>query len=190
MDELISCILSQNTSDSNSFPAFFRMKEIYPKWQQIVNAGPEKIAEIIKSAGLANQKAKAIINCLTAIKKETGDYNIDFLDNMPMKQARTWLEKLPGVGPKTSAIVLCFSFNKNAIPVDTHIFRVSKRLGFIPEKMDANKAHDHLLEVIPNEEAYNYHMLLIQHGRTICKARKPLCEKCPLTQNCLWYKNN
>src|SRR5690348_1688770 len=109
MQELISCILSQHTSDANSFPAFARLQNKYPTWQKVVDAGPEKVAEVIRSAGLANQKSKSIINCLVEIKARQDDYSIDHLGRMPLIEARNWLTSLPGVGPKTASIVLCFA---------------------------------------------------------------------------------
>ncbi len=186
MDELVSCILSQHTSDTNSFPAFHRLRAAFPTWDKIVKAGAEEIEPVIRSAGLSNQKSKAIIKVLKEIKSRNGDYHIDNLKDMTVPVARAWLESLPSVGPKTSSIVLCFSFGKNAIPVDTHIFRVSKRLGFIGQMTDANKAHDELLKSVPEKDAFRYHVLLIQHGRKVCKARNPKCAECPVYANCRW----
>lgn len=186
MDELISCILSQHTSDANSYPAFARLKQAYPDWGDMVEAGSEKIAEVVKSAGLANQKSKAIVKVLHEIKSRNGDYTIENLRQMSVTNARTWLESLPSVGPKTSSIVLCFSFAKHAIPVDTHVFRVSKRLGFISDLVNENKAHDVLLNLVSEMDAFRYHVLLIQHGRHLCKARKPLCIVCPISADCKW----
>lgn len=184
MDELVSCILSQNTTDATSFPTFFRLKEKCPEWQAVVDLGERRLAVAIKEAGLADQKARSIIGSLREIKSRAGDYNIDFLKDLPMLEARDWLTSLPGVGPKTASIVLCFSFNMGAIPVDTHIHRVSQRLGFIGERVSANKAHDDLLEIVPEKDAYRYHTLLIQHGRTTCKALRPRCSTCVLKGTC------
>ncbi len=188
MDELVSCILSQHTSDATSFPAFHRLKAACPDWQMVVDAGPERVADIVRTAGLANQKARSIISVLNEIKQRNGEYSIENLRSMPMLEARAWLQSLPGVGPKTASIVLCFSFGMNAIPVDTHIYRVSKRLGFVSETTDANKAHDLLLEVVDEEDAYRYHVLLIQHGRQVCKAQRPLCGTCELLELCPFGK--
>jgi endonuclease-3 len=184
MDELVSCILSQHTSDANSFPAFDRLKLKYPTWQQVVDAGHERVADVVRSAGLANQKAKSIVAVLNEIKARNGDYDIANVGKMPMREARAWLETLPGVGPKTASIVLCFAFGMDAIPVDTHIFRVSARLGLLPERTNEARAHDQLLDIVPPEHAFRYHMLLIQHGRTLCKARRPRCESCPVLLLC------
>ncbi len=184
MDELVSCILSQHTSDATSFPAFHRLKAAYPEWQMLVDAGAEKVADIVRTAGLANQKARSIVSVLNEIKRRNGEYSIENLRKMPMVEARAWLQSLPGVGPKTASIVLCFSFGMPAIPVDTHIYRVSKRLGFVSGTTDANKAHDTLLETVDESDAYRYHVLLIQHGRQVCKAQRPLCVACELLELC------
>jgi len=188
MQELISCILSQHTSDANSYPAFARLQVKFPTWQQVVDAGPDAVADVIRSAGLANQKAKSIIRCLVEIKERTGEYSIDHLRNMPLREAREWLTELPGVGPKTASIVLCFAMGMSAIPVDTHVYRVSWRVGLIPEEIGENKAHDILLRVVPPDLAFRFHMALIHHGRQTCKAPLPLCDKCMVTDLCRWYK--
>lgn len=187
IDELICCILSQHTSDANSFPAFYRLKETFPNWDLAVEAGQEAIANVVRSAGLANQKSKSIINCLKMIKSELGHYDLNFLGEYSLLEARKWLMRLPGVGPKTASIVLCFSLGKPAIPVDTHVFRVAHRLGLLPQKTNADKAHDILLENVPEEIAFDFHMALIEHGRRTCKAPRPLCEICVLTDICPWY---
>lgn len=188
LEELVRCILSQHTADANSFPAFDLLRETYPGWQDVVDAGPDEVAEVVRKAGLANQKARNIIKSLEEIKRRTGDHSIDHLQGLPMKEARDWLMGLPGVGPKTASIVLCFSFGMGAIPVDTHVYRVSRRLGVIPESADENKAHDLLLEIVEPEQAFRYHTALIQHGRGLCKAPVPLCAECPLHDVCPWFK--
>jgi len=188
MDELISCILSQHTSDANSFPTFTRLKEAFPEWHEVVEAGPERLADVIRKAGLANQKSKSIVACLKEIHARTGEYSLEALRQMPTLEARKWLMELPGVGPKTASIVLCFSMGRETIPVDTHIYRVSWRIGIIPEGIGEVKAHDLLLGIVPKELAFRYHIDLIQHGRTICKAPKPNCDECPITDLCQWFR--
>jgi endonuclease-3 len=188
MEELVCCILSQHTSDANSFPAFARLRAAYPTWEEVVDAGPEKIADVIRAAGLANQKSKGIIRCLQEIKKRTGDYSLEHLRSMPMLEARDWLVSLPGVGPKTASIVLCFALGMEAIPVDTHVYRVSWRIGLIPEGIGETKAHDLLLRVVPAKYAFRFHMACIHHGRATCKAPLPICAKCPVTHMCRWYR--
>jgi len=188
MDELVSCILSQHTSDANSLPAFYRLKEAYPTYEAMAAAPAEAIAAVIHRAGLANQKAKSIRKALLGIQKRTGGYSIDHLAGMPVFEARAWLEELPGVGPKTASIVLCFSFGMEAIPVDTHVHRVALRLGFLPPKMNAETAHNALLALVPKGLAYRFHMALIQHGRAVCRAPKPRCAECFLVGECPWPK--
>lgn len=184
MDELISCILSQHTSDKNSFPAFDRLKVAYPTWEKMLAAPQADIALVIQSAGLANQKSKAIQAALRQIHVQTGGFTIDFLGEMPLEKALEWLEALPSVGPKTSAIVMNFAFDKPAIPVDTHVYRVGQRLGFIPKKLDANKAHPYVRKRIPADLAHAFHMQLIQLGRDTCRAPKPKCADCPVKDLC------
>ncbi len=186
MDELVACILSQHTSDKNSFPAFDRLKAQFPTWEEVADAGPEGIVDSIRAAGLANNKSKAICACLEAIKARTGSYSLDHLRGMPLREALDWLTDLPWVGPKTASIVLCFSFGMGAIPVDTHVFRVGWRLGLFPKQIGENKAHDVLLEIVPPELAFRFHVALIQHGREVCKALNPRCHKCPLAEVC-WF---
>ncbi len=189
MDELISCILSQHTTDVNSFPAFTNLRSTFPDWQSVVDAGPERVAEVIRKAGLANQKSKNIVSCLKAIHERTSEYSLEFLRDMPTLEARTWLMSLPGVGPKTASIVLCFSMGKGTIPVDTHIYRVSWRIGIIPEGLGEVKAHDLLMNIVPVDMAFRYHIDLIQHGRVVCRAPLPACDQCPITDMCQWFKS-
>jgi endonuclease-3 len=189
MEELVSCILSQHTADANSFPAFTKLRETYPDWQAVIDAGQFELADVIRGAGLANQKSKSIIAALTEIHRRNGEYSLENLRSKPMLEARKWLMELPGVGPKTASIVLCFALGMNAIPVDTHVYRVSWRLGVIPE-IGENKAHDELLKVVPPELAFRYHSTLIQHGRTICRAPFPSCEICSVTDLCQWFRSN
>jgi endonuclease III len=187
MDELISCILSQSTSDVNRDRGFAALQERYPNWQAVVDAPTEELADTIRPAGLANQKAPRIQKVLRTIYDEREAYDIDFLIDMPIDEARDWLTRLDGIGPKTAAIVLCFAYGRPAFPVDTHVHRVSKRIGFLPEKANAEKAHPIMEAIVPPEDYYAFHIYLIRHGRTICKARQPLCEQCPLTAHCDYY---
>lgn len=188
MDELVSCILSQHTSDATSFPTFHALRKQVPEWEDVVALGTEKLADIIRPAGLANQKARSIISVLQEIERRNGTYDIEMLREMPLEEARAWLLSLPGVGPKTAAIVLCFAFGRPAIPVDTHVFRVSWRLGLIEKSIGEAKAHRALEAMVPSELAFRFHTALIQHGRQICKAPTPICSRCPLTRRCRYYK--
>lgn len=188
MSELISCILSQNTSDTNSFPAFERMMLHYKTWDAISNAPLEELADVIRKAGLANQKAKHIKATLAEILSRRGEYDIEFLRKLPDEEAREWLISLPGIGPKCAAITLMMSMGKPVLPVDTHVFRIGWRLGYINQNISAVKAHDVLGIIVPKEIAYDFHVLLLTHGRNICKALNPLCMKCPLASMCWYYK--
>lgn len=187
MDELISCILSQHTSDANSFPTFHRLREKYPSWDQIARLKPDHLAQEIRAAGLANQKARSILGALREIKSRNGDYTLENLRELPLDDARKWLLSLPGVGPKTAAIVLCFAFGRPAIPVDTHVFRVAWRLGIIEWKLGEAKAHRAIEALVPSDCAFRFHVALIRHGRKVCKAQKPRCEECCVQRMCAYY---
>ncbi len=188
MDELVSCILSQNTNDTNRDRGFDALKARYPTWQDVVDAPVDELIDTIRVAGLANQKGPRIQDILQFIKAERGDYNIDFLGEIPIDEAKAWLTSLNGIGPKTAAIVLCFAFGRPAFPVDTHVHRVSTRIGFLPAKVTAEKAHPIMEAIAPPEDYYAFHINLIQHGRSICHARSPRCERCPLTEHCDYYQ--
>lgn len=187
-EELVSCILSQHTADTNSFPTFTRLMESYEGWDEVVEGGAERLKGVIAKAGLANNKSKAIMGCLTEIKARTGGYDLRFLREMPVEEAREWLLSLPGVGPKTAAITLCFGLGRDAIPVDTHVHRVSLRLGILKEGTDANKAHDVLAASVPSGLAFRFHNTLIQHGRQTCKAPLPVCDVCVIRDECRWFR--
>src|SRR5258706_901884 len=184
VDELVSTILSQNTNDINRARAFNALRERFPAWEQVRDAKGKDVVATIKTAGLANQKGPRIQQVLRAITEERGSLNLDFLADLPVEEARAWLTKFNGVGPKTAAIVLCFSLNKPAFPVDTHIYRVTGRIGLRPEKMTVELAHPYLESVFPPETYYAAHLNIIRLGREICQARKPNCPKCPVIKLC------
>lgn len=188
MDELVSCILSQSTNDNNRDRAFDALKGRYDSWEEVRDAPEDEVIDTIRPAGLANQKGKRIQKVLQRISDERGNLSIDFLRDMPLEEARQWLVSLDGVGPKTAAIVLCFAFNLPAFPVDTHVHRLSKRIGFIPEKTSADKAHPIMEAIVPPEAYYAFHLNLIRHGREVCHARKPDCARCPLQDHCDYYQ--
>ena len=184
IDELVSTILSQNTNDVNRDRGFNALRAKFPTWEAVSDAKAEDVIAAIKPAGLANQKGPRIQQILRAITEERGSLNLDFLAGLPVEEARAWLTKFNGVGPKTAAIVLCFSLNMPAFPVDTHIYRVSGRIGLRPEKMTVEQAHPHLESIFPPETYYAGHLNLIRLGREICGARKPNCPKCPIIKLC------
>lgn len=188
LDELICTILTQHTSDVNAIKAFESMRSLYPDWDDIVEMPRETLSGIIRSAGLSNQKAKSIQAVLREIHLRLGSYSLDVLAEMPLEEARRWLMSLPGVGPKTAAIVLCFSFGFSTIPVDTHVFRLMWRLGIIEKKLGEAKAHVVAEKIVPKALAFRFHVALITHGRKICKSLRPRCEDCPLIDMCLYYK--
>jgi endonuclease-3 len=184
VDELVSTILSQNTNDANRDRAFASLRRRYPTWEQVRGADPRSVIEAIRPAGLANQKGPRIQRVLQEIASERGSLDLSFLKELPLEEARAWLMKFKGVGPKTAAIVLLFSLGRPAFPVDTHIYRVTGRLGLRPEKMTVEEAHTYLEGLFPPETHYAAHLNIIRLGREICAARKPLCERCPLEEIC------
>lgn len=188
VDELVCTILSQATSDTNRDKGFFALKERYDSWEAVMNAPTEEVVKTIYSAGLANQKAPRIQNALRTIQEKHGKISLDFLATLPVKEATRWLTDIKGIGRKTAAIILLFTFNKPAFPVDTHVHRITKRVGLIPQKTSATKAHDILEEIGNPETFYPMHLHLIQHGRETCKARNPLCQNCPIQIYCDYYQ--
>ncbi len=187
LDELVSTILSQNTSDAHRDRAFEQLRRQFPSWEQVRDAPVEQVIEAIRPAGLANQKGPRIQKALRQISAERQELSLDFLADMPLEEARGWLMKMEGVGPKTAAIVLLFSLGRAAFPVDTHVHRVSRRLGLIGPQVSAEKAHTLLEEMIPPAEYYALHLNLIRHGRQMCRARNPQCAACVLNDVCDYY---
>ncbi len=184
IDELVYTILSQHTSDINSERAFENLMTRFDSIEAISNADVIQIEQCIKTAGLHKIKAARIKEVLNIIDTKTVGFDISFLSEMPLEDAKNWLKSLPGIGPKTAAIVLCFSFGMPAMPVDTHIYRVSRRLRLIGPKVSADKAHDLMEKIVPPEEIFSFHMYLIQHGRKVCKALKPRCSDCVVALMC------
>lgn len=187
MDELVSCILSQSTSDINRDRGFDALKAAYPSWGAVANAPTEELIDVIRPAGLANQKAPRIQAILQRIAEERGAYNIDFLRDLPLDEARNWLTSFAGIGPKTAAIVLAFAFGRESFPVDTHVHRVGQRIGFLPEGISADKAHPVMEALFPVEWHYSGHIYIIWHGRSICTARVAHCDRCPITAYCDFF---
>lgn len=184
IDELVSTILSQNTNDINRDRAFNFLRAKFGTWEEVRDAQVMDIVNAIRPAGLANQKGPRIQQVLRSITEERGSLDLSFLGELPVDEARAWLTKFNGVGPKTAAIVLCFSLGRPAFPVDTHIYRVTGRIGLRPERMTVEQAHPHLESLFPPETYYAAHLNLIRLGREICTARRPYCEKCPIVKLC------
>ncbi len=184
VDVLIGTILSQNTSDTNSGRAFASLKASFDSWETIAIARAEHIAEAIKCGGLSQIKAVRIKQVLGQIKKEQGCITLDSHKSMNMANAEDYLIRLPGVGHKTARCVLLFSLGKPSLPVDTHIFRVAKRLGLIDSRASIEKAHSLLQELTPPSKVYQFHIHMIEHGRRICLARLPRCNMCILKGIC------
>lgn len=184
IDELVSTILSQNTNDNNRDRAFHALRAKFRTWEEVCDANVDDIVNAIRPAGLANQKGPRIQQVLRSIMEERGNLDLSFLGDLTVAEAKAWLTKFNGVGPKTAAIVLCFSLNKAAFPVDTHVYRVTGRIGLRPEKMTVEQAHVHLENLLPPETYYAAHLNIIRLGREICTARRPYCEKCPIILLC------
>ncbi len=189
-DELVCTILSQNTSDTNRDVAYRRLKSAFPNWEAVRDADPEAVIDAIRPAGLANQKGPRIQAALQHLTETQGAITLEHLRDMPIEEAKAWLTGIHGIGPKTAAIILLFAMNKPAFPVDTHVHRVTGRLGLIGPKTTAEQAHDILEAIVPEEDFYPFHLQLIQHGREVCHARNPKCEICPLQDECLYYQHN
>jgi endonuclease-3 len=184
---LVSTILSQNTNDVNRDRAFERLRERFPTWEKVRDAPLDELVEAIRPAGLAPTKAPRIQEALRRITDKQGEIEIGFLGDMALEEARAWLLDIPGVGPKTAAIVLLFALGMPAFPVDTHVHRVARRLGLIPEKTNREKAHVLLEDLVPPNIYYSFHLNLIEHGRAICHARTPECARCVLQDRCAYY---
>ena len=187
---LILTILSQNTTDVNRDKGYAELKERYPTWEDVLQLDTQAIEAAIKIAGLGKQKSHTIKNFLSWLKTEHGELSLEFIHDMETEKALELLCQHKGIGIKTASVTLSFACGREVFPVDTHILRISKRLELIPSNCSAEKAHQVLLPIVPDGKAYPFHMNLIYFGRQICNARKPLCERCPLTHHCLYYKDN
>jgi endonuclease-3 len=181
---LVRTILSQNTSDTNSKRAFDMLMSTFGSWQAIASAPVQEIAYAIRVGGLSRIKAVRIKQIFNEIEKEHGCIGLDFLNSMHVSEAKDYLMRLPGVGEKTANCVLLFSLGKPCLPVDTHVFRVAKRLGLIDAKVSIDKAHYLLQQQVPPSRVYQFHILMIEHGRKVCHARNPRCDSCILRNDC------
>lgn len=187
---LILTILSQNTTDINRDKGYAELIERFPTWEDVLRADVKAIEIAIRFAGLGKQKSQTIKNFLTWLNAEYGELSLEFMHDMETEAALELLCQHKGIGIKTASVTLSFACGREVFPVDTHILRISKRLGLIPSNCSAEKAHELLPPIVPEDKAYPFHMNLIYFGRKICNARKPLCERCPLTQYCLYFREN
>ncbi len=187
---LVSTILSQNTSDTNSKRAFRSLVDKFSDWETVAAASVNEVAQSIRSGGLAEIKAGRIKLALQEISEKRGCLDLSFLGELPLSEAKSWLRELTGVGPKTAGCVLLFSLGRPALPVDTHVFRVAKRLGLIDSKVSAQQAHDLLENMVPSEDIYQFHLHMIKHGRRICRAQRPRCSLCILKELCPSFKED
>ena len=184
MTELALTLLSQNTSDHNSGRAFHRLLERFPSWDAVIAAPTPEVEEAIRPGGLAPTKAPRLQQLLAEVRERCPDYDLGELSELPLDEAKAWLRSLPGVGPKTAACVLLFALDRPALPVDTHVERVAKRLGLVPPRLSAERAHDALEALLEPAQVYAFHVDLIQHGRRTCHARAPNCAGCVLRERC------
>jgi len=190
IDELVLTVLSQNTNDVNRDKAYAEMIQRFPTWDDVMAASEDEMVDAVRIAGLANKKGPRIQNILRQIKSERGELSLEFLKEFEADDASRWLTKFKGVGPKTAAIVLQFALEIPAFPVDTHVYRITGRVGLRPEKMNVEKAHKYLESVFEPDTYYAAHLNIITLGRQTCHARKPKCEECPLQSICDYRKAN
>jgi endonuclease-3 len=184
IDEMIATVLSQHTSDINSGRAFASLKRRFPTWEEVADAPPAEIANAIRAGGIADQKALRIQRILAMIEEREGRIDLGRLDGLGDQEVEEYLTSLPGVGPKTAACVLVFSMGRAAFPIDTHVHRITARLGWIPAGASAERAHQLLGPLVPSDIRYDLHVALIDHGRRVCKAQRPACPACVLRDLC------
>jgi endonuclease III len=189
VSELVLTILSQNTADVNSFRAFTALRARYVTWDEVLRTPTDELVDVIRPGGLAPTKGPRIQHALAEVHAATsGTWDLSFLGTLPLEEARAWLVSLPGIGRKTASIILLFGFGRPAVPVDTHVHRVATRLGMLPARTPMDRSHDLLEEVLQPEEMYPFHVELIRHGRDTCRAPRPICGLCPLTDACAYYR--
>jgi endonuclease III len=184
LDMLVAVILSQATSDTNSDRTFDALKKRFPTWDAVLRARESTLADTIRLGGLANQKAAVIRNLLRQIKERHGSFDLSFLRALPPADAVSYLAQFRGIGPKTAACTLLFACGTEVFPLDTHIFRVLRRVGLIPTKCSDEFAHEVMNRIVPQGKFYSLHVNLIRHGRKLCRPRDPSCERCPIVEYC------
>ena len=184
LSSLIKTVLSQSTNDRNRDMAYSALKQKFSNWEALRNASAAEIAVIIRPAGLANQKSVRIKNILEWIYSTYGSLNLDFICEMDSTEVIKTFMQLPGIGIKTISVVLMFSCGVDIFPVDTHVHRLCRRIGLVPEKTSAEKTHRLMQPLVPADKSYSLHNNLLNLGRTICKARNPRCSNCPISEIC------
>ncbi len=184
LGSLILTILSQSTNDNNRDVAYARLKERFPDWHSVKNAPATEIADAIRPAGLGNQKGRRIKDVLHWIYETYHTFDLDFVCDMDPQEAIDTFTQLKGVGLKTMSVVLMFTCGVDIFPIDTHVHRICRRLGLVPEKANAEKTHHLMQPQVPEGKSYSLHMNFLHLGRTICKAQKPRCPECPLADLC------
>jgi endonuclease-3 len=198
LDELVLTVLSQNTNDRNRDVAYARLRSRFPSWEQVAQAPQREVEDAIKPGGISKIKSKRIQAMLRAIEAESGSLDLEWLASAPRKRALEFLESLPGVGRKTAACVLLFSFDRPEMPVDTHVYRVSQRLDLLAPNASFDRAHDEWLALLASigprdapdpADAYEIHVNLIRHGRRLCSSQRPACSECPLRRLCPFGKS-
>ncbi|MCA1613877.1 MAG: endonuclease III [Acidobacteria bacterium] len=184
LDMLVATVLSQATSDVNSERTFAALKRRFATWDEVLGARESTLAATIKAGGLANQKAAVIKSLLRRIKEDRGSLDLSFLRELPTGEAARYLSRFRGIGPKTVACTLLFACERDTFPLDTHIFRVLRRVGLLPAKCSDARAHELMTRLVPAGKFYSFHVNLIRHGRALCRPRDPLCERCPVVEYC------
>ncbi len=190
LDILIETILSQNTNDQNRDRAYRRLRSRFPRWKDVLKGKTRSIVSAIRPGGLAEQKAKRILEILHWIKEREGKLSLFFLEKMDDEEIKKTMGGLKGIGPKTVHCLLLFGLGKEAFPVDTHVLRIGKRLGFIPGRMDAEKAHRWMAPLVPKGKSLSLHLNLIRFGKSVCKAKSPSCDTCFVSDRCLYHNNS
>jgi len=190
LDGLVGTLLSQNTSDVNSHRAFQQLKETFPTWEEVRQAPLGDVADAIRSGGLAETKAARIQQILEAIHEERGETDLEHLRQQTNDEIHAYLSRFPGIGPKTVSCVLLFTLGRPDFPVDTHVWRITRRLGWVPEETSREETYEILNGLVPDGIKYSLHVLLIHHGRVCCRSQRPRCEACVLAEGCTFFKGN
>jgi endonuclease-3 len=184
VEGLVQTILSQNTTDKNSAAALRALRARFASWEEVIEAPTADVALAIRSGGLAQIKAPRIQAALRAVQAKAGRLSLAFLARRPIEEAKAFLQSLDGIGPKTASCVLMFCYNRPALPVDTHVHRVARRLGLIVQRCTAERAHEVLESNCPAKLVYSFHVLMVEHGRRVCRAQSPRCKECVLADRC------